>query len=149
VMKREEDSPTSTDQQSPTPMAWAKIPSVSSSKEHENLPQGLKDFLDMPTVPTIEIATASLPIKLSAIPLTCPLQHTPPSFLSHTVSPDTSFLGAICLVFNPQSRGVCVQKQIPTCGPLISGRLSSSKVLTPLRHLSSTLTSSPTNMTNE
>ncbi|KAE9368323.1 GMC oxidoreductase [Stipitochalara longipes BDJ] len=103
VMKLDENSPESADQQSPTPMGWFKIPTVLSSKEHENLPKRLKSFLDMPTVPTVEIAT-----------------HTPPSFLSHTVSPNTSFLGAICLVFNPQSRGtVLLQSSNPTAAPLI------------------------------
>jgi choline dehydrogenase-like flavoprotein len=53
VMKRDECSPASTGQQSPTPMGWFKIPTVLSSKEHESLPGKLKTFLDMPTVPTI------------------------------------------------------------------------------------------------
>ncbi|KAN0094090.1 GMC oxidoreductase [Hyaloscypha variabilis] len=98
VMKRDECSPASTGQQSPTPMGWFKIPTVLSSKEHESLPGKLKTFLDMPT-------------------------HTPPSFLSHTISPETSFLGAICLVFNPQSRGtVLLQSSDPTATPLIDPR---------------------------
>jgi len=70
VMKRDEKSPASTDQQSPTPMGWIKIPAVLSSKEHENLPEKLKTFLAMPTVPTIEIATASPLIQCSALMLT-------------------------------------------------------------------------------
>jgi choline dehydrogenase-like flavoprotein len=63
VMARNANSPASNAQQSPTPMGWFKIASVLSSKEHAALPEQLKTFLDMPMVPTIEVATASLSAK--------------------------------------------------------------------------------------
>jgi choline dehydrogenase-like flavoprotein len=48
------------------------------------------------------------------------LQHTPPSFVGHVADPDTEFLGAICLLMNPQSKGsVRLQSKDPSAAPLV------------------------------
>jgi choline dehydrogenase-like flavoprotein len=47
-------------------------------------------------------------------------QHTPPSFVNHIADSDTEFLGAICLIMNPQSKGsVRLQSTDPSAAPLI------------------------------
>lgn len=48
-------------QQSPTPMGWFKIPSILASAEFDKLSEKSKAFLQRPFVPSIEIATVSLP----------------------------------------------------------------------------------------
>jgi choline dehydrogenase-like flavoprotein len=89
VMKEDKRSSSAEAKQSPSPMAWIKLESVLASKEYDALPLGTKDFLLAPTVPSIEIAT-----------------HIPSTLLSHEVAPGTTFLGAMCLIMNPQSHGV-------------------------------------------
>ena len=49
-------------QQSPSPMGWFKIPSISSSSEFGDLSQERKAFLQRRFVPIIEIATVSLKV---------------------------------------------------------------------------------------
>ncbi|KUJ16043.1 alcohol oxidase [Mollisia scopiformis] len=106
VMEEDGRSPHEGKKQSPTPMGWAKLDSVFASKEYKALPRQQQDFLPAPTVPSMEIAT-----------------HIPPTFLNHTISPGTTFLGAMCLVMNPQSRGtVTLQSPDPKKAPLIDPR---------------------------
>ncbi|KAG9248606.1 hypothetical protein BJ878DRAFT_487543 [Calycina marina] len=91
------------DVQSPSPMGWFKLPSVIDSEEHKDLSPRMKKFLQKPTVPLFEIST-----------------HTPPSFLSYEPGPNTAYLGAICLIMNPQSRGtVTLNSSNPADPPII------------------------------
>jgi hypothetical protein len=47
-------------------------------------------------------------------------QHTPPGFVGHKPDPETVFLGAICLIMNPQSKGsVRLHSSDPANAPLI------------------------------
>jgi choline dehydrogenase-like flavoprotein len=47
-------------------------------------------------------------------------QHTPPSFVGHIADPDTEFLGAICLIMNPRSKGsIRLRSTDPSAAPLI------------------------------
>ncbi|TLD18294.1 glucose-methanol-choline oxidoreductase protein [Venturia nashicola] len=95
--------------QSPSPMGWFKLPEVLSSPECRLLPQGTQEFLFKSTVPSYELCT-----------------HTPPSFLSYTAEPGVSFLGAISMVMNPQSRGtVTIQSRDPSVAPVINPRFLS------------------------
>jgi choline dehydrogenase-like flavoprotein len=54
--------------QSPTPMGWFKLPSVESSQEFQQLPARVKQHMQKPTVPAMEIATVC-PLNLP------PYQH--------------------------------------------------------------------------
>ncbi|PQE24628.1 hypothetical protein CJF32_00011030 [Rutstroemia sp. NJR-2017a WRK4] len=109
VMKEDETKSTNGGTQSPSPMGWFKLPSVLASPEYERLKSQKRDFLQRPTVPSYEIAT-----------------HTPPSFLSHDVTPGTSFLGAIALVMNPQSTGTVELKSTnPETAPSIDPKFLS------------------------
>ena len=48
------------------------------------------------------------------------LQNIPPTFFPNQLAPDTRFLGAICLLFNPESRGsVTLQSADPSVAPII------------------------------
>ncbi|CAG8955409.1 hypothetical protein HYFRA_00010273 [Hymenoscyphus fraxineus] len=89
--------------QNPTPMGWFKLPSVQESNEYRALPLPKRQFLQATTVPSIELAT-----------------HIPPSLASYEMSPDTRFLGAMCLLMNPQSLGtVTLQSADPNIAPKI------------------------------
>lgn len=53
-------------------------------------------------------------------------KHTPAAFLGYTPSSDETFLGAIGLVFNPQSRGtVTLRSADPNTAPLIDPKFLS------------------------
>jgi hypothetical protein len=53
-------------------------------------------------------------------------QHTPPSFVGHEPDKDCDFLGAICLVMNPQSSGsIRLQSADPKAAPLIDANFLS------------------------
>ncbi|KAK5126938.1 hypothetical protein LTR85_008296 [Meristemomyces frigidus] len=91
------------DTQCPSPMGWFKLDSLTRSSEYQSLPSSVQDHILRPTVPAIEVAT-----------------NTPPSFVGHEPQPDTQFVGAICLVMNPQSRGtVKLQSKDPLAAPVI------------------------------
>jgi choline dehydrogenase-like flavoprotein len=47
--------------QSPSPMGWFKLPELMSSPEYKALPAHTKKFLQAPTVPHFEVATAGFP----------------------------------------------------------------------------------------
>ncbi|KAH7069466.1 hypothetical protein FB567DRAFT_224485 [Paraphoma chrysanthemicola] len=104
IMQKDPDLPPGPPGQSPTPMGWFKLPSVTSSSEYTHLPSRVQAHLNKPTVPAMEIAT-----------------HSPPSMLAYTPTPNTSYLGAICLIMNPQSRGtVTLRSSDPSVPPLIN-----------------------------
>ncbi|KAK3072952.1 hypothetical protein LTR53_005863 [Teratosphaeriaceae sp. CCFEE 6253] len=95
--------------QSPSPMGWFKLPSLDDTFESRSLPARVQAHRLKPTVPDFEVAT-----------------HTPPLFIGHEPEPDTEFLGAICLVMNPQSRGtVTLQSSDPEAAPLIDPKFLS------------------------
>jgi choline dehydrogenase-like flavoprotein len=65
VLEKDANAPPGPANQSPTPMGWLKLPSVTSSLEFESLPTHVKEHIDKPTVPAMEIATVCLlPHKL-------------------------------------------------------------------------------------
>jgi choline dehydrogenase-like flavoprotein len=108
--------------QSPSPMGWSKLPSILSSPEYETLPMETKNFLMKPATPHFEVSTVrSLKIFLHRIRFhTYQPQHTPSAFLSYTPAPSTVFLGAICLIMNPQSRGtITLRSSDPIDAPII------------------------------
>lgn len=89
--------------QSPAPMGWFKIPSLASSNEYDLLPGEVRRHREKTTVPDVEVAT-----------------HSPPSFVGHEHTVGTEFLGAICLLMNPQSRGsVTLRSSDPMEAPVI------------------------------
>lgn len=57
VLKKDQNLPLGPANQSPTPMGWFKLPSVTSSTEFNELPTQVKEHIARPTVPTIEVAT--------------------------------------------------------------------------------------------
>lgn len=57
VLKKDQNLPLGPANQSPTPMGWFKLPSVTSSTEFNELPTQVKEHILRPTVPTIEVAT--------------------------------------------------------------------------------------------
>ncbi|EPE36530.1 FAD/NAD(P)-binding protein [Glarea lozoyensis ATCC 20868] len=107
--------------QSPTPMGWLKLQSVTGSKEYEALPDEKKRFLQSSTVPSFELATVGFPLIYPFDDLQLTLQkHTPAAFLSYEEAPEERFLGSMCLIMNPQSRGtVTLESADPLAAPLI------------------------------
>ncbi|KAL5117207.1 hypothetical protein ACEQ8H_004896 [Pleosporales sp. CAS-2024a] len=104
VLQKDTSLPRGPENQSPTPMGWFKLPSVEASSEFQQLPPHVKQHMQKPTVPAMEIAT-----------------HAPSSFLAYTPGPSESFLGAICLIMNPQSKGsITLQSADPATPPLIN-----------------------------
>ncbi|KAF2475007.1 alcohol oxidase [Lindgomyces ingoldianus] len=95
--------------QSPTPMGWFKLPSVTTSPEFQALPTRIQQHMHKPTIPAMEIAT-----------------HSPNAFLEYTPAPDTTYFGAICLLLNPQSRGsVTLRSASPSDAPIIDPKFLS------------------------
>ncbi|KAH8899851.1 alcohol oxidase [Thozetella sp. PMI_491] len=88
LIRRENGEPQSGQQ--PTPMGWFKSKGVHESQEFRDLSAHWQEFLKKPTVPNWELAT-----------------HTPPHFGAGAVdiAEDELYLGASCLIMNPQSRG--------------------------------------------
>jgi choline dehydrogenase-like flavoprotein len=108
--------------QSPSPMGWSKLPAVLTSPEFKALPTETKDFLTKPTTPHYEICSVRSLISPpnNAHFLTNQPQHTPSDFLLYTPGPSASFMGAISLVMNPQSRGtVTLRSSNPADAPVI------------------------------
>ncbi|KAH7402088.1 hypothetical protein DE146DRAFT_455027 [Phaeosphaeria sp. MPI-PUGE-AT-0046c] len=104
VLSKDASLPPGPANQSPTPMGWFKLPSVTSSPEFDELPTHVKEHIEKPTVPTIEVAT-----------------HSPSSFLAYEPTDSESYFGAICLIMNPQSRGtITLQSSDPSTPPLIN-----------------------------
>jgi choline dehydrogenase-like flavoprotein len=60
VLRKDMNLPSGPENQSPTPMAWLKLPSVESSSEFQQLPTRVKEHMQRPTVPAMEIATVYL-----------------------------------------------------------------------------------------
>jgi hypothetical protein len=57
--------------QSPSPMGWAKLPTVLKSSEYHNLPLETQEFLLQPTTPIFEVCTVSINPRVSTFqPLT-------------------------------------------------------------------------------
>ncbi|EXJ94472.1 hypothetical protein A1O1_02868 [Capronia coronata CBS 617.96] len=87
----------------PSPMAFLQSPAALRSPEYARLPSHVQKHLETPTVPHFEIAT-----------------HSPPAFLNYIPEPEVSFVGAICLLDNPQSRGsVRLRSASPNDAPII------------------------------
>ncbi|KAF2031702.1 alcohol oxidase [Setomelanomma holmii] len=111
VMKKDDSLPPGPPSQSPTPMGWFKLPSLTSSNEFQQLPSDVQRHIQRPTVPAMEIATNITNIT----------QHSPPSFLAYEPTYAESYFGAICLIMNPQSRGkVTLRSTDPRDPPLIN-----------------------------
>jgi choline dehydrogenase-like flavoprotein len=60
VLEKDTSLPPGPETQSPTPMGWLKLPSVTESAEFKQLPSKVREHLQRPTVPAIEIATVRL-----------------------------------------------------------------------------------------
>ncbi|KAF2832564.1 alcohol oxidase [Ophiobolus disseminans] len=104
VLAKDPTLPAGPASQSPTPMGWFKLPSVETSSEFQQLPARTQAHMRKPTVPAMEIAT-----------------HSPPSFLAYEPTESESYLGVICLIMNPQSRGtVTLQSLNPSTAPIIN-----------------------------
>ncbi|KAH7132408.1 hypothetical protein B0J11DRAFT_521637 [Dendryphion nanum] len=89
--------------QTPTPMAFLKLPGVSSSSEFQELPDRIKRHLQKATVPAIELASNSS----IALP-------------GHNLDPSTCYVGTLCINMNPQSRGtLSLRSSNPRDKPLI------------------------------
>ncbi|KAF1845989.1 GMC oxidoreductase [Cucurbitaria berberidis CBS 394.84] len=103
VLEKDTALPPGPPTQSPTPMGWFKLPSVISSSEFQKLPLRVQKHMHKATVPAMEIATHSLP-----------------SFLAYEPADSETYVGAICLIMNPQSKGtVTLQSSDPSIAPLI------------------------------
>ncbi|KAF2707170.1 GMC oxidoreductase [Pleomassaria siparia CBS 279.74] len=103
VLKKDPNAQVSPDSQSPTPMGWFKLPSVTSSPEFQSLPLRTQKHMYKPTIPAVEVAT-----------------HSPASFFDYEPTETTTHFGAICLIMNPQSRGtVTLRSSNPSDTPLI------------------------------
>jgi hypothetical protein len=74
VLKKDESLPAGPPHQSPTPMGWFKLPSVTSSPEFQQLPMRVQRHMHKPTVPAMEIATAR-----PSYPFQQPLTNTTPA----------------------------------------------------------------------
>jgi choline dehydrogenase-like flavoprotein len=57
VLKKDPSLPPGPETQSPTPMGWFKLPSLTESSEFKQLPTSVKEHVQKPTVPAMEIAT--------------------------------------------------------------------------------------------
>jgi choline dehydrogenase-like flavoprotein len=57
VLEKDITLPPGPDTQSPTPMGWFKLPSVTESAEFKQLPSKVQEHMQKPTVPAMEIAT--------------------------------------------------------------------------------------------
>ncbi|KAH7072667.1 GMC oxidoreductase-domain-containing protein [Paraphoma chrysanthemicola] len=125
IMEKDLNLPLGPPGQSPTPMGWFKLPSVTSSSEFAHLPSRVQAHMNKPTVPAMEIATVHPQILFfihhpSSSILTAS-QHSPPSMLAYAPTENKSYLGAICLIMNPQSRGsVTLESSNPSVPPLIN-----------------------------
>lgn len=62
VLAKDRTLPSAPPMQSPTPMGWLKLPSVTSSSEFQQLPTKIQKHILKPTVPIMEIATVCLDI---------------------------------------------------------------------------------------
>lgn len=88
VLEKNTSLPPGPDTQSPTPMGWFKLPSVSESAEFEQLPSIVKDHIQKPTVPAMEIATVypfNLYTRLTSTNITSALPALLPRIRAHIV----------------------------------------------------------------
>lgn len=67
VLVKDASLPPGPPMQSPTPMGWLKLPSVTSSSEFQQLPTKVQEHILKPTVPVMEIATVCSDIDLSLL----------------------------------------------------------------------------------
>jgi choline dehydrogenase-like flavoprotein len=97
VLKKDTNLPPGPENQSPTPMAWLKLPTVESSLEFQQLPTRVKKHMQKPTVPAMEMATVRLPLLMHNDTRLIQTQHSPSSFLAYSPTATESYFGAICL----------------------------------------------------
>ncbi|KAF2103564.1 alcohol oxidase [Rhizodiscina lignyota] len=92
--------------QAPSPMGFFKLPRALASEEYQALPLAAKQFLQAPTEPNVEVCTRNA--------------HTPPSFIDIAPDENETWIGALCFLDNPQSRGtVTLQSTDLTEKPII------------------------------
>jgi choline dehydrogenase-like flavoprotein len=65
VLEKDTSLPPGPETQSPTPMGWLKLPSVTESAEFNQLPLRVREHMQKSTVPAMEIATVC-PLKLES-----------------------------------------------------------------------------------
>lgn len=69
VLRKDSDQGLGPGSQSPTPMGWFQLPSVTSSEEYQELPDRVKRHMNKPTVPHMEIASVRPVLQITRRPL--------------------------------------------------------------------------------
>lgn len=110
----------------PTPMAFLKSSVAMASEELKELPAEVQRHLAAPTVPNFEIASVSFQSTSRNSDANKRPQGTPPQMLAYTPPPGISFIGAACILQNPQSHGtVTLASSNPLEHPIIDPKFLS------------------------